>query len=66
MARSHRKQREWKKMASIMENADLEIERLQIHADEYLCISGLYGRQQKDLTARKALCNIERKTKTAI
>jgi len=66
MARSHRKQREWKKMACIMENADLEIDRLQIRADEYLCISGLYGRRQKDPTARKALCNSESKKKTAI
>ena len=66
MARSHRKRREWKKIASIMENADLEIERLQIRADEYLCISGLYGRRQKDPTARKVLCNSESKKKTAI
>jgi len=66
MARSHRKQREWKKMAFIMESADLEIERLQRHADECLCISGLYGRLQKDPTARKALCNSESKKKTAI
>lgn len=63
MSRSHRKQREWRNLACIMERADLEIERQRISAEENLCVSGLYGRQ--DPTARTALNNIERQTKAA-
>ncbi|MBP2659698.1 MAG: hypothetical protein H6Q69_2730 [Firmicutes bacterium] len=65
MARSNRKRREWRRLDRIMKVVDLEIEKQLICAEENLCVSGLYGRRQKEPTAQKALNNIERQNKAA-
>lgn len=61
MARSHKKQREWKRLSRIMKQVDEEMEKRITEADENLCVSGLYGKRQSDPTARDAIRNIERR-----